>query len=368
MYTNQESRPQRETLEIGWGYSAVPDRMEKSTQPIPIETQPENYFQNMQGAFAHTQNSSLVPRRHYTIGEVWDQSRNSASLYQPTSTTTRSPDPLPFGLVDIPNQHGSYSPNPQIFSVNIPTPDVTPPVTRLPTPPLQLPSLTNKTVTPAFTYSYDETTFARRLTRAALEAGFQILSAANVRPSALNYVFMLSLPYLSLEQLRTRFKIMLSRSVDEDLDFWEAPFIHLGGAGTHYPRKDANGTVVPKKNNWTVRQIGPLEKRMVRVENVMDGSSDYLHDMDLSRFEGEWFDSHDVQGYLEERWACRFNPRSSFAECLVDEDERELRGSGLAKRESDESAGIPGLTRSESSGSSEDGKFATYDLICDCTC
>jgi hypothetical protein len=220
----------------------------------------------MPGAFAQSQNSSLVPRRQYTIGEVWDQSRNSS--YQPPALTSQSSDSLPFGLVDILNQHGSYSPNPHIFPVTIPTPDVTPPMTRLHTPPLQLPSLTSKTIAPVFTYSYDETTFARRLTRATLECGFQILSSASVRPAALNYVFRLSLPYVSLDQLRVRFKMMLSRSIHEDLEFWETPFIHLGGAGTHYPRKDAYGNIVPKKNTWIIRPFGPVEKKMVRMELV----------------------------------------------------------------------------------------------------
>jgi hypothetical protein len=181
--------------------------------------------------------------------------------------------------------------------------------------------LSNKAIAPAFTYSHDETTFARRLTRAALETGFHLLSTANVRPSALNYVFKLSLPYLSLDELRTRFKMLLSRNVNEDLDFWETPFIHLGGAGTHYPRKDANGNIIAKKNLWTIRQIGPLEKRMVRLENVADGRWQELHDIDLTAFEGEWFDAHDVQGYLEEHWSCRPNPKSSFAECVIEEED-----------------------------------------------
>jgi hypothetical protein len=243
-----------------------------------------------------------------------------------------------------------YTPlNPDIFPVLIPTPEVTPPVTRLPTPPTLLPSLSNKTIAPIFTYSHDETTFARRLTRAAIETGFHILSSANTRPSALNYVFKLSLPYLTLDQLRERFKMMLSRSVNEDLDFWETPFIHLGGAGTHYPRKDANGNLLPRKNNWTVRQIGPLEKKVVRVENVVDGRWEDLSEMDLRGFEGEWFDAYDVQGYLEERWGCKLDPKSSFAECLVeDEDEEEVGGGS--------SEGSPSLTRSSSGDSTEGGK------------
>jgi hypothetical protein len=359
-FTNHKSRPQQEAQEIGWGYSAVPDRTEKITQPIPVETQPDNYFQNMPEALTQARNSSLVPRRQYTVGEVWDQSRNSS--YQPHALTSQSSDSLPFGFVDILNQHDSYSPDPHIFPVTIPTPDVTPPMIRLPTPPLQLPSLTSKSITPLFTYSYDETTFARRLTRATLESGFQILSSANVRPAALNYVFRLSLPYVSLDQLRARFKMMLSRSIHEDLEFWETPFIHLGGAGTHYPRKDANGNFVAKKNTWIIRPFGPVEKKMVCLENVTDGSCKTLEDIDLRGLEGEWFDAWDVQGYLEEEWGCRLDPQSSFAECLVVDEERRQQGHVYERRGSDE-RNIPGLTRSESSGSTEEGELVISSFM-----
>jgi hypothetical protein len=330
----------------------MPDRTESNNLPIQTQTQPDDYFQKNNKAFSQS-NRSLVPRRQFTVGEIWDQSRNSASKFVPPSTPQPS-DSLPFGLVDIPN----LSPEPytvstpHVFSVEIPTPNVTPPMTRLSTPPLQLPSLTNKTIVSDFTYSYQETTFARRLSRAALELGFQALSVATVRPSALNYIFRLSLAYYTLDQLRAHFKIMLSRGIDEELDFIETPFIHLGGAGTHYPRKDANGNVMLRKNNWNVKQVGPPTKRIVRVQNVADGDTEYLHDVDLSGFEGEWYDAHDVQGYLEEKYRCRLDPKSSFAECLISDEEEDWPGYDT-RRTSGGSSGSPSLTHSSSSASNE---------------
>jgi hypothetical protein len=331
----------------------MPDRTESNHQSIQTQIQPDNYFQKPHGAFSQS-NTSLVPRRQFTVGEVWDQSRNSASNFVPSSTS-RTTDPLPFGLVDIPDSpHDPYAlPSPQIFSVNIPTPNVTPPMKRLSTPPLQLPSLTNKTIASDFTYSYQETTFARRLTRAALEAGFQILSSASVSAPALNYVFRLSLAYYTVDQLRSRFKMMLSRGINEELDFLETPFVHLGGAGTHYPRKDAHGNTMPRKNGWTVKQIGPLAKRIVRAENLADGSTEYLHDIDLSGFEGEWYDAHDVQGYLEEEYRCRLDPKSSFAECLIDDEEENLYNCATRRTNSESIASPASLTHSSSNASNE---------------
>ncbi|KAH5115094.1 hypothetical protein HBH71_139370 [Parastagonospora nodorum] len=339
------SRP-AEVRDIGWGYSTTPD---KSTQHTQTQTPPENYFQNVGGTLPQTQTSSLVPRRQFTVGEIWDQSRNSTLHYQPTTITSQSTNELPFGMVNMIHDEDSYSPDPQIYPIRIPTPDVTPPMTRFSTPLIQMPSLSKKTIASIFTYSHDETTLARRLTRATLEKGFHVLSNSSVPPHALEHIFKLSLSYLSLEQLHARFKAMLARSVNDDLDFWETPFIHLGGAGTHYPRKDANGNVMPLKNTWSIRQIGPLEKRMVRMESVSDGTLKFLPDMDLTAYEGEWFDAHDVQRYLEDKWACRMDPKSSFAQCLIDDDDGEQGGE--VDRRSSQSNTTPSLTHSESNGS-----------------
>jgi hypothetical protein len=129
----------------------------------------------------------------------------------------------------------------------------------------------------------------------------------------------------------------MSRTIEEDLDWWDSPFIHIGGAGTHYPRRDAAGNLTSVKNGWHVRQIGPPEKRVHIIVNAEDGRSEELGDMDLSEFEGEWFDSHDVQGYLEDKYACKLNPRSSFAECIIDEEDEgvsEVHTSALRPRAS----------------------------------
>ena len=155
----------------------MPNRSEKPSvsPPIPIETQPVDFFNNLHDSQFST---SLLPRRQFSVGEIFDQSRNASSNASPPP-----PPPLPFGMVNMLNHQNPYAAtNPHIYSVNIPTPEVSPPMTRHATPPLQLPPLTmTKTLPPVFTYSHDETNFARRLTRAALETGFHLLSTANVR-------------------------------------------------------------------------------------------------------------------------------------------------------------------------------------------
>lgn len=306
-------------VDIGLGYAAdlgVSTRQQASTSPAK-ETGRASYW------LGHDSTGSGLVKFNNTVsvGRVMDQ---GASWNDWRTDERQDSQQLPFGLIDILNRQ-PYTPpgdpTSQIFSVNIPSPEITPPSTRLPTPPY-LPSLSTKTLKPTWTFSHDETTFARRLTRAALETGFHLLSSANMRPAALNYVFRLSLPYMTLNELREKFKMLLGRGTDEELDCWETPFIHLGGAGTHYPRKDAQGNVIAIPNSWTVRQIGPISQKLIRAENSADPSQSHDLNIDLTGFEGEWFDAHDVEGYLEQEKGCRIDPRASFAEILIDDSEQ----------------------------------------------
>lgn len=180
-------------------------------------------------------------------------------------------------------------------------------------------------------HSLDETTFARRLTRSCLETGLQLLNNADIRPAALNYVFKLSLPYLTPDQIRARFKIMLSRNQYEDLDWWDTPFISLGGAGTHYPRRDARGNIIRQRNGWTVKEGGSTNKGTTRLQSLENGQYQDLEGVDLTGFEGEWFDAHDVEGYLEEKFTCKIDPKSSFAECYVEAAEDDDMMSQLSR-------------------------------------
>ncbi|KAG9188587.1 hypothetical protein G6011_07292 [Alternaria panax] len=338
------AEPDGEAQHVGWGYSTVPkpdvQKHPQQQQQQQLST-PDSYLAHISAAYGNvdTSRNDLVSCRAFPTGSVFDQSSRSSQppVDPPSSHTSSQPTQLPFGLVDLLSQQQPpfATSNPHIYSIRIPTPEVTPPTNRLPTPPLT--KAPAKTLRPVTTYSFEETTFARRLSRAALETGFHLLSRANERPTAIQRVFKLSLPHQTLDQIRSRFRTIMSRTIDEDLDWWDSPFIHLGGAGTHYPRRDAAGNIIHIKNGWNVRQIGSPERRIHIIENTEDGRSEELGDMDLSGFEGEWFDSHDVQGYLEDKYACKLDPRSSFAECVIDEEDEgvsEAHASALRPRTS----------------------------------
>ena len=148
-----------------------------------------------------------------------------------------------------------------------------------------------------YTYSFQETRFARRLHRATLERGFHLLSTAHLRPAAFSHVFRLSLLYSTRDALLERFKQKLSLPTDTPLEYYNTPFIHLGGAGLHYPkRKVANAFIV---------KPGPVMPGMrsakARLENADKTGEAYDIDLDLQEYEGEWFDANDVEGFLEEK-------------------------------------------------------------------
>ncbi|KNG51868.1 bzip family transcription factor protein [Stemphylium lycopersici] len=280
-----------ERSDVGWGYCTT---SQSSIKHLPV---PDSYFSHLSVTYGQQSASSatdIISRRQFTIGEVLGQTHR---LAQPQTL----PQELPFGLVPVNSQPQSpfESSNPHTYPVSIPTPSVTPHTHGLPTPPL--PKLSAKALPPVTTYSFEEPNFARRLARAALEVGFQFLSNRNSPPA-----------------LRQRFQILMSRTIDEELDWWDSPFIHIGGAGTHFPRRDNAGNIVPIKNAWTIEQVGPKENKISRLENSEDGRKEHLNGVDIEDFEGDWFDSNDVQGYLEEHYGCRLDPRSSFAECWID--------------------------------------------------
>jgi hypothetical protein len=90
------------------------------------------------------------------------------------------------------------------------------------------------------------------------------------------------------------------------------PYYALGGAGKHFPRMQDGVPVFPVN----IRRPGKILRRMERIlerGGIRDWDEDWSGDqgldgdgLDAERIrsldlDGEWFDCHDVQGYLEFR-------------------------------------------------------------------
>ena len=169
-------------------------------------------------------------------------------------------------------------------------------------------------LSPPMTYSFQETSIARRIHRACAEAAYQLILDTRRRPAEYERIFRLTMLGRDREKIAASLKNVLDRGPHEGLDFSGVPFVHIGGAGTHYPRRDPFGNIVAPKSARNIGLIGP--QTLAHLENADWDQTKTDVVVQLAGFEGEWFDPYDVQGYLEEK-GIFIDPTSSFAEAEI---------------------------------------------------
>lgn len=167
---------------------------------------------------------------------------------------------------------------------------------------------------PPKTYSFHEKTLARRLHRSCLEAAYQLLLDPGRRPHTFDRVFKLSLLSRDRVRMAESIKRILDRGLNEPLEFWDAPLIHIGGAGTHYPRRDPMPLFATRKPIFHVGMIGPQMLNLL--ENVVQARPAVDISVEIAGFEGEWFDPYDIEGYLEAK-GIHIDPMVSFVEAEI---------------------------------------------------
>ena len=163
----------------------------------------------------------------------------------------------------------------------------------------------------SYTYSFQETTFARRLHRMCLERAFRNLTNPNIEPDYIKRTFRFTFSFSNRKRMLQRFQEMLKRKAGESLENWNAPFFHIGGAGTHFPRRDEEGNpIYPPNMISPAKAFGPqpyVEVETPRMEASMQEMLDNIG------FGGTWFDSHDVEQYLRTK-GIYLDGQSSFIE------------------------------------------------------
>ena len=168
------------------------------------------------------------------------------------------------------------------------------------------------------TYSFQEKTLGRRLHRACLEAAYHLLHDPSRRPHTFERVFKLSLLSRDRVRMATSVKRILDRGLDEPLDFWDSPTLHIGGAGTHYPdrqRQRPGGHPQREKSKFHLGIISPHMLNML--ENIVQSRTAAEVSVEIEGFEGEWFDPYDIEGYLESR-GIHIDPTVSLVEAEID--------------------------------------------------
>ncbi|CAM1505726.1 Fc.00g113630.m01.CDS01 [Cosmosporella sp. VM-42] len=168
-----------------------------------------------------------------------------------------------------------------------------------------------------FSYAFQERSFGRRLQRATLEAGLRLVSLANPPPHRYAAVFGFCLLFESRESIIQRLKVSLNRTRQESMYMWKFPFTNLGGAGFSLNNADGSGGMLTegstggefpignqgvrefyKPSEMTGFSMGPFGPE---VESTRDDRVDHKMRMLFQGFEGDFYDSDEVDTYLRQR-------------------------------------------------------------------
>lgn len=129
---------------------------------------------------------------------------------------------------------------------------------------------------------------ADRLNLVCASRAYSRLRDPSVTTTQLSRGFGFLLAAMSRDQITAYFKDYLdSLGASEVLDGWKAPTIILGGAGTHFSRR------MPATNYETNVRVEESPAKGGRMGTISPKAS--LE----SKFQGEWYDSGDVEGFLE---------------------------------------------------------------------
>ncbi|KAI1410659.1 hypothetical protein F5Y13DRAFT_70559 [Hypoxylon sp. FL1857] len=145
------------------------------------------------------------------------------------------------------------------------------------------------------TMSFNEWAFARRLHRHAMERAWILISMPNPPPARMSRVFGFVMLFETVDEIRARTMAALSRTRDDALSYWEHPFHRLGGSGTHFPEAGPSSLSGSSSYQSSGFGNGPFNERATRVRDTLLGVSQYIN---MSGWEGTWFDSGEVETYL----------------------------------------------------------------------
>lgn len=161
------------------------------------------------------------------------------------------------------------------------------------------------------TYSFQESSFSRRLLRSTVEAAVQLLTDPNSRRDDIFRFCRYTFTWVTRARCLAKLKSLLAATTRESLEIWTAPQWHLGGSGLHYPRSGLDMGSSPPPG-WIAR--GPMgPHRAMGAETPLDPSLDIDAIVKLMGLEGEWFDSNDVEQYLRMK-GIFLDGQSSWAE------------------------------------------------------
>lgn len=156
-------------------------------------------------------------------------------------------------------------------------------------------------IPPPSTYSFHESSFARRLRRHCAEYGYRLLTDPSTDPEDLKRIYRFSFCYKNKEALIDRFwKVITSSS--STASSTSAAAYTLGNAGSHYLR---SRQAIPEKTLSSPTEsypvscfIGPWPFHQAETPHDFTSIDEVVSAREMA---GDWFDSNDVAGYLREK-------------------------------------------------------------------
>ena len=176
-----------------------------------------------------------------------------------------------------------------------------------------VPSFTKSLATPS-TYSFKESTFARRLLRASYERANRAFMDPDNNAPFIQSMCKFSFCFTNSAKMANWVKKMASATRNDSLELWQAPALHLGNAGLHYPRTSLDGAD-PPPSFWAKKApMGP--RPSLTAETPVPDSMATEEVIEMVGFQGEWFDPNDVEHYLKSKGLI-LDEQSSWAELDV---------------------------------------------------
>ncbi|KAF5005713.1 hypothetical protein FDECE_7874 [Fusarium decemcellulare] len=175
-------------------------------------------------------------------------------------------------------------------------------------------------------YAAQETTFGRRLHRAAQEGGFLLASMKHPPPTWYLKVFGFCLHFETREEICDRLGDVVRRNRDSTLNDWNYPFTNLGGAGLFYPQEGGNGTgELPignrslqneayKPSEMSGLSMGPFGPSVQQTRDLRLDAQLRIIDPE---FEGDFFDSDEVEICLR-GYGVTIPPNKDFVTAYID--------------------------------------------------
>ncbi|UNI18077.1 hypothetical protein JDV02_004370 [Purpureocillium takamizusanense] len=276
---------------VGSDRSQSADTEDQADPPLPAR---QNSGSSSEYSRFEPPPPTITHPQPYSQGGSVDISPSAPAVHMPSSlsyevVTQPTPNNASFPF------YASMEPSSSQFVGHLPSPD---PYTSLPPPP---------------SYAAHEATFGRRVQRATLEAGLRLISMSNPPPERYAAVFGFCLFFESRDAIIGRLSLALTRSRQEGLSHWRAPFTNLGGAGTFFLDKSsgvpsADGSddgLLPIGNQGTREYFRPAEMTGfsmgpfgAEVEETRDERLDHRMRMLYPGFEGNFFDADEVETYL----------------------------------------------------------------------